>query len=75
VDAYPTLQDLRQELRRNGEETAGMLARLNEEFSNRKASYWRLAYNTLQPLYHLDGHIDQMRAALEAAREKVGAVK
>jgi uncharacterized protein YndB with AHSA1/START domain len=75
VDAYPTLQDLRQELRRNGEETVGMLARLTKEFSGKKASYWRLAYNMLQPQYHLDGHIDQMRAALEAARETAGAVK
>jgi hypothetical protein len=75
VEAYPTLQDLRQELRRNGDETVGMLARLNKEFAEKKASYWRFAYNMLQPQYHLDGHIDQMRAALDGAREKAGAVK
>lgn len=75
VEAYPTLQDLRLELRRNAAETVGMLARLTKEFSNRKASFWRLAYNMLEPQYHLDSHIDQMRATLEAAREKAGAVK
>jgi uncharacterized protein YndB with AHSA1/START domain len=75
VEAYPTLQDLRQELRRNSAETVGMLARLSKEFSGRKASFWRLAYDMLQPQYHLDSHIDQMRATLEASREKAGAVK
>jgi uncharacterized protein YndB with AHSA1/START domain len=75
VEAYLTLQDLREELRRNSEETAGMLARLTDEFSNRKASYWRLAYGMLQPQYHLDTHIEQMQASLDAAREKAGAVQ
>ncbi|HEX9618291.1 MAG TPA: SRPBCC domain-containing protein [Anaerolineales bacterium] len=75
ADAYPTLRDLREELRRNSAETVGMLSRLAKEFGDRKASYWRLAYEMLQPQYHLDTHIEQMQATLDAAREAAGAVK
>jgi uncharacterized protein YndB with AHSA1/START domain len=70
VAAYPTLVELREELRRNSAETIGTLARLPQEFIARKGSYWRLAYNLLQPAYHLDSHIGQMQAALDSARAK-----
>ena len=75
VASVYTLPAMLAALKQAEAETAALVAALPPEFVERKASYWRLAYNTLQPLYHLDGHIDQMRAALEAAREKVGAVK
>jgi uncharacterized protein YndB with AHSA1/START domain len=69
VAAYPTLKALREELRRSEKETVTMIAELPEKLVARKGSYWRLAYNLIEDKYHLPSHLDQMRAALDAARE------
>jgi uncharacterized protein YndB with AHSA1/START domain len=68
VAAYPTLADLREELRHNSKETVEFLARLPESFVAEKRSYWRVAYYVLDAPYHLRGHIEQMQAAIGAAR-------
>ena len=70
VEAYPTLNDLVLELKRNFAETVGILERLPEEFVERKSSFWRLSYNMLQDPYHYFSHKDQMQAALDMARSK-----
>lgn len=69
VTAYPTLEALRDELRRNQSETLTMIAELPEEFVSRKSSYWRVAYNLLETPYHLHTHLEQMQAALDTAQE------
>lgn len=69
VAAYPTMAELREELRRNCDETVAFLTRLPEDFVARKGSYWRLAYNMVDEPYHFSLHLDQMRSAIEAARE------
>jgi uncharacterized protein YndB with AHSA1/START domain len=66
---YPTLNDLIAEWKRSNKETVEMIARLPDEFLARKGSYWRLAYNCLQSPFHFHSHLDQMRAAVEAARK------
>ena len=50
-------------------ETVAFLVRLPEDFLARKGSYWRLAYNMVDEPYHFNTHLDQMRSAIEAARE------
>ncbi|HZD58414.1 MAG TPA: DinB family protein, partial [Anaerolineales bacterium] len=68
VAAYPSMADLREELRRNCKETVAFLANLPDDFLARKGSYWRLAYNMVDEPYHFNAHLDQMRSAIEAAR-------
>jgi len=68
VAAYPTLPDLVGELKRLRVETRALLERLPEAFTARKSTYWRLATQVLQLPYHDDIHLEQMQAALEAAR-------
>ena len=70
IAIYPTIPELVEEYKRNAAETLYFLANLPEEFVARKGSYWRLAYNSLQDPFHFDGHLEQMQAALDAARQK-----
>lgn len=68
VAAFPTLEALREELRRSQTETTAMLAALPDEFISGKASYWRVAFNMLQTDFHIEGHLEQMRTVLDAAK-------
>jgi uncharacterized protein YndB with AHSA1/START domain len=69
VVAYLTIAELREELRRNCDETIAFLAKLPEDFLARKGSYWRLAYNMVDEPYHFNLHLEQMRSAIKAAKE------
>lgn len=70
VTVYPTLPDLREALRREYAETVAFLERLPEDFTDRKGSYWRLAYNMVEAPYHFNLHLEQMRGAVEDAKDK-----
>jgi len=70
VKAYPTVPDLLQELERTEMETVSLLADLPAYFVARKGSYWRLAHSLLEDPYHLNQHLEQMQASIEAARNK-----
>jgi len=70
IAAYPTLQDMIQEYKRNKAETLNILANLPDDFVARKGSYWRLAHDLLQDPFHFDSHMEQMQVALAAARAK-----
>jgi uncharacterized protein YndB with AHSA1/START domain len=66
---YPSLKELLAEIKRALQATTVMAGALPNEFlEKRKGSYWRVAYNCLQPDYHLQDHLQQMQACLEAAR-------
>ena len=66
---YPTLADLLAELKRSYQATNAVVMAIPDDFAlKRKGSYWRLAYNWLQPDYHLNDHLGQMQACLESAR-------
>ena len=69
VAANPTFLELRQAYKRSTEESVALLSHLPPEFQLHKASFWRLAYNTVEDPYHHRIHLDQMRAAVEAARK------
>jgi uncharacterized protein YndB with AHSA1/START domain len=70
IASYPTLQDLVQEYKTIMDETLYFLAHLPEEFVANKGAYWQLAYGLLQDPYHINIHLGQMQAALEAARNQ-----
>lgn len=69
VAAYPSLAELLDELKRAYKETVALLARLPQSFVERRGSYWQVAFNNIQENTHLDGHIEQIQAAIQAARE------
>lgn len=68
--AYPTVQAMADEYKLNMKETLYFIEQLPEEFIARKGEYWRLAYGVLQDPFHFDSHLEQMKAALEAARSR-----
>ncbi len=68
VAAYPSLAELLDELKRAYKETVALLARLPPSFVERRGSYWQVAYSNIQDNTHLDGHIEQIKAVIEAAR-------
>lgn len=65
--AFPTVDELLEELRRLNVETVAFVSSLPASFLERKGSYWRLAYQLLEPPYHHHTHLEQMREALDAA--------
>lgn len=68
VAVYPTLRELFDELKRAYAETVALLARLPQSFVERRGSYWQVAYNSIQDNTHLDVHIEQIKATIQAAR-------
>jgi uncharacterized protein YndB with AHSA1/START domain len=68
--AFPTLKLLREEFGRLNLETVTLFARLPAEFFQNKGAFWRLSYEALEDPFHLHSHMEQMRAAVEAARKK-----
>jgi uncharacterized protein YndB with AHSA1/START domain len=71
VSAYPTLDDLLGELKRHFQETVAYVANLPASVTERKGSYWRLAYNLIESPYHFHTHLEQMREAIAAAPQAV----
>jgi uncharacterized protein YndB with AHSA1/START domain len=67
---HPTLLDLRQELKRAFQETVEHYTHLPENLPAHKSSYWRIAYAGLDSPFHYQGHLEQMQAALLAARSR-----
>jgi hypothetical protein len=51
------------------QETIFLIERLPEEFLARKATYWRMATGAQQSSFHIQPHISQIAAAVEAARK------
>jgi uncharacterized protein YndB with AHSA1/START domain len=66
--AFPELADLLAELKRLYIETVGLYAALPVDLPEHKASYWFLAYNTIQPQYHFLEHTEEIRGLIAAAR-------
>ena len=66
---YPTIVELRAALHRAMMETVQLIAHLPAEFVTHKRSYWQLAYNCVQYNTHFFGHLEQMKAAVAAARK------
>ena len=67
---YPSLLELRNELKRSFQEVVEMYTHLPEDFTAHKSGYWRLAFAGLDSPFHYDAHLEQMQAALQSARAK-----
>lgn len=68
VAVYPTVLSMLAELQRSTAETAAMVAALPPEFVARQGSYLRLARALMPVAEHWREHIEQIRAAIQAAR-------
>jgi uncharacterized protein YndB with AHSA1/START domain len=68
LEVYPTLSELIAELKRQEAETVALLRHLPADFVNRKGSYWRVATPYVEPYYHTNTHLPQIKAAIEGAR-------
>lgn len=64
INAYPTVQALLQEFKRNAAETVALLASLPEDFvAKNKGSYYRIAREMADWVDHMNEHVEQIRAA------------
>jgi uncharacterized protein YndB with AHSA1/START domain len=69
VSGYPTLRALLDEEKRSMAETAAMIAALPAEVSVQKSIWWRINFNFMQGPFHTMQHIEQIKAAIQAARD------
>lgn len=69
VKAHPSIALMLGALRRAVEETLAFTSLIPAEFVANKGSYYRYAYGLLQPNFHLNVHLEQIKAALAAARK------
>lgn len=68
LTTYPMVEDLMAELRRSFKETVATVAFLDQSFTRRKASYWRLGMALLNSLKHIQEHTQQIENAIREAR-------
>jgi hypothetical protein len=71
VSAYPTVADLLGELKSHFQEKVAYLDNLPADVSERKGSFWRLAYNLVESPFHFHTHLEQMREAIAQAPQPV----
>jgi uncharacterized protein YndB with AHSA1/START domain len=69
VAAYPTVTAMLGALRAGIEETLAFVSFLPADFVANKGSYHRFASGLLQPNFHITAHIEQIQAAIAAARK------
>lgn len=68
VKANPTIKLMMAELRRTVEEVLIFTASIPEEFVANKGSYYRFGSGILQPNFHINAHLEQIKSTLEAAK-------
>jgi uncharacterized protein YndB with AHSA1/START domain len=68
LTTYPTVDDLMAELRRSLKETVATVAFLDQNFTRRKASYWRMGMELLGLHRHIQEHIQQIENNIREAR-------
>ena len=69
VKAYPAIHLMLGALRSAVEELLAYISLLPEEFVANKGSYHRFAFGILQPDFHLNAHLQQIKDALAASRK------
>jgi uncharacterized protein YndB with AHSA1/START domain len=69
VVTFTTKVELFKELKNHNAETLHMLAHIPAEFVSHKGRFWKLAFQATQNSYHLQSHLEQMRAAIQFARK------
>ena len=73
LTTYPTINDLLAELRRSLKETVASIAFLDQSFTRRRASYWRLGTEILNGTKHIEEHIHQIKDNIRTARSVFSA--
>jgi uncharacterized protein YndB with AHSA1/START domain len=68
VKANPSIALMLDALRRASEETLAYVSLIPEEFTANKGSYYRFGSGLLQPNFHLNAHLQQIKEALAAAK-------
>ncbi|MFN2236318.1 MAG: SRPBCC domain-containing protein [Anaerolineales bacterium] len=68
--SYPKIDDLLTELRRSLKETVASVAFLSQDFTRRKASYWRLGTELQGRNTHFKEHIQQIENNIKMSRSK-----
>lgn len=68
LTTYPTLDDLMTELRRSLKETVATVAFLDQSFTRRKPSYWRMGMELMSMHKHIREHIQQIEDNIREAR-------
>jgi len=66
LKAYPTTQDLLQEMFRLMQETIYFLENIPESFTEMKGSFWRLAFTATSFPIHLEDHLGQINLVLKS---------
>jgi uncharacterized protein YndB with AHSA1/START domain len=69
VATFTTKGELFKELKNHDAETLNMLAHIPEEFLTHKGKFWKLVYQANQNSYHLQTHLEQIRSAIQSARQ------
>ena len=69
VKANPSIKLMLDMLRRTVEEVLIYTELLSEDFVANKGSYYRFGFNLLQPNFHINEHMQQIKDALAAARK------
>jgi uncharacterized protein YndB with AHSA1/START domain len=64
VQAYPTIVEILELLRRTNAETIALIAALPSDFAARKSSYYRVGSIMLQRSGHIQSHLEQIKDAL-----------
>lgn len=70
IEMYPTLDDLRSELRRSIQQVINVVAVVPDTFVERRGSYQRMGMNLLYSGFHPRSHFDQIREALNSVRSQ-----
>lgn len=68
VQAYPSVKLMLEELRRSVEEVLLFTESIPQEFTENKGSYYRFASGILQPNFHINAHLEQIKNTLEATK-------
>ena len=68
VAIFPTKNELLKELTAHDAESVSMLAHIPQEFLSHRGRFWKLVYTANQNPYHLQTHLEQIKAAIQASR-------
>jgi len=68
LTTYPDVPSLIAELRRSFKETVASVAFLDERFTRRKTSYWRLGLDLMGTYEHFHEHLTQIEDNIKAVR-------
>ncbi len=69
VSVFPTKTELFKQLKIHHAVTLKLLANIPQEFLSHKGRFWKLAFQANQNPYHLQTHLEQMKAAIHPSRK------